>query len=94
MISDLVKTCGVLSSNIELSVCTKTRRVRIVKAASSSECPPVSVDYHRFCLAFFLISLNFFFYDTESWISKDKNNMMSKCVLESVYIMVLYMKLC
>ncbi len=60
MISDLVKTCGVLSSNIELSVCTKTRRVWIVKAASSRGCPPVSADCRWFCLALFLISLNIF----------------------------------
>lgn len=103
MILDLVKICGVLSSNMELSVCTKTCRVWIVETVSSRECPTVSVDCHRLCLARFLILSNVsFFYDTDSWISKDTNNMMSKCVASSpasihygvVYSAVLILHLC
>lgn len=85
MISDLVKTCGVLSSNIELSVCTKTRWVWIVKAASSSGCPPVSMDCHWFCSAFRLMSLIFFLWHVVMYLQGQEQHYDQICFLPSQY---------
>lgn len=96
MISDLVKTCGVLSSNIELSVCTKKHRVRIMKAASACRCPPVSVDCHWFCLALFQISQIFFFVTLSYGSPRTRTTWWANVLPlpQPVYITVLYIQPC